>query len=218
VSILIKHEYQIAMASDFSEQVFQVGEVDILELTRPHFQRNSAAIAQPAGTFANRPATSTHLPRGGHGQPATNRDASQPSILLSCSDSPTALTLPASNAQPIGLGHHHRVLPPSAAVATATEAIRWRLQHPPFSTPLLHPLARPYLPASVPSPSRLSCPPLRASSGRPLGSRFVASAAPTMKPPTESRISTVVDVDLGDRSYPIYIGSGLLDEPDLLQR
>jgi 3-dehydroquinate synthase len=39
-----------------------------------------------------------------------------------------------------------------------------------------------------------------------------------MQPPTESRVSTVVDVDLGDRGYPIYIGSGLLDEPDLLQR
>jgi 3-dehydroquinate synthase len=39
-----------------------------------------------------------------------------------------------------------------------------------------------------------------------------------MQPPTESKVSTVVDVDLGDRSYPIYIGSGLLNEPDLLQR
>ncbi|KVH88757.1 3-dehydroquinate synthase AroB, partial [Cynara cardunculus var. scolymus] len=29
---------------------------------------------------------------------------------------------------------------------------------------------------------------------------------------------TIVDVDLGDRSYPIYIGSGLLNQPDLLQR
>lgn len=28
----------------------------------------------------------------------------------------------------------------------------------------------------------------------------------------------MVDVDLGDRSYPIYIGPGLLDEPELLQR
>nr|UIP35187.1 3-dehydroquinate synthase 1 [Leucojum aestivum] len=35
---------------------------------------------------------------------------------------------------------------------------------------------------------------------------------------SDSRISTVVDVDLGNRSYPIYIGSGLLKEPDLLQR
>lgn len=33
-----------------------------------------------------------------------------------------------------------------------------------------------------------------------------------------SRVSTVVDVNLGDRSYPIYIGPGLLDVPDLLQR
>ncbi|KAL6655154.1 hypothetical protein ACP70R_005980 [Stipagrostis hirtigluma subsp. patula] len=68
--------------------------------------------------------------------------------------------------------------------------------------------------ASVPSPSRSSCPPLRASAGR----RLVASAAPTMQPPATSRVSAVVDVDLGDRSYPIYIGPGLLDEPDLLQR
>ncbi|XP_066399843.1 3-dehydroquinate synthase, chloroplastic-like [Miscanthus floridulus] len=72
--------------------------------------------------------------------------------------------------------------------------------------------------ASVPSPSRHSCYSLRASPARRHRSRFVASAAPTMQPPAESRVSTVVDVDLGDRSYPIYIGAGLLDEPDLLQR
>ncbi|CAM6106237.1 unnamed protein product [Calypogeia fissa] len=29
---------------------------------------------------------------------------------------------------------------------------------------------------------------------------------------------TIVDVDLGDRSYPIYIGKGLLNRPELLQR
>ncbi|KAK9097741.1 hypothetical protein Syun_024786 [Stephania yunnanensis] len=33
-----------------------------------------------------------------------------------------------------------------------------------------------------------------------------------------SRVPTIVDVDLGNRSYPIYIGSGLLDQPHLLQR
>lgn len=38
------------------------------------------------------------------------------------------------------------------------------------------------------------------------------------KPGSNSRVPTIVDVDLGNRSYPIYIGSGLLDEPDLLQR
>ncbi|PWA48772.1 3-dehydroquinate synthase AroB [Artemisia annua] len=32
-----------------------------------------------------------------------------------------------------------------------------------------------------------------------------------------SKSSVVVGVDLGDRSYPIYIGSGLLNQPDLLQ-
>ncbi|KAK6152499.1 hypothetical protein DH2020_015134 [Rehmannia glutinosa] len=31
-------------------------------------------------------------------------------------------------------------------------------------------------------------------------------------------VSTVVEVDLGNRSYPIYIGSGLLNQPELLQR
>lgn len=35
---------------------------------------------------------------------------------------------------------------------------------------------------------------------------------------SSSRVSTIVDVDLGNRSYPIYIGSGLLDQPELLQR
>ncbi|KAM0848316.1 hypothetical protein ACQ4PT_054472 [Festuca glaucescens] len=39
-----------------------------------------------------------------------------------------------------------------------------------------------------------------------------------MRPPTVSRVSTVVDVHLSDRSYPIYIGPGILDEPELLQR
>lgn len=39
-------------------------------------------------------------------------------------------------------------------------------------------------------------------------------------PPSSTAPPTVttVDVNLGDRSYPIYIGSGLLDQPDLLQR
>ncbi|XP_060191396.1 3-dehydroquinate synthase, chloroplastic [Lycium barbarum] len=33
-----------------------------------------------------------------------------------------------------------------------------------------------------------------------------------------SETPTVVEVDLGNRSYPIYIGAGILDQPDLLQR
>ncbi|CAL9197745.1 unnamed protein product [Musa hybrid cultivar] len=48
-----------------------------------------------------------------------------------------------------------------------------------------------------------------------------ASASPVMEDASDkagSGVSTVVDVDLGSRSYPIYIGFGLLDEPDLLQR
>ncbi|KAJ3692806.1 hypothetical protein LUZ60_011901 [Juncus effusus] len=47
--------------------------------------------------------------------------------------------------------------------------------------------------------------------------RVEASAAPVMDK-AGSGVSTVVDVDLGNRSYPIYIGPGLLDQPDLLQR
>lgn len=35
---------------------------------------------------------------------------------------------------------------------------------------------------------------------------------------TSSGTPSIVEVDLGNRSYPIYIGSGLLDQPDLLQR
>lgn len=34
----------------------------------------------------------------------------------------------------------------------------------------------------------------------------------------EKALPTIVEVDLGNRSYPIYIGSGLLDQPELLQR
>ncbi|VFQ85806.1 unnamed protein product [Cuscuta campestris] len=32
-----------------------------------------------------------------------------------------------------------------------------------------------------------------------------------------SSVPTVVEVDVGNRSYPIYVGSGLLDRPELLQ-
>ncbi|CAM8989285.1 unnamed protein product [Rhodiola kirilowii] len=38
------------------------------------------------------------------------------------------------------------------------------------------------------------------------------------KSTSETTNPTVVEVDLGNRSYPIYIGSGLLDQPDLLQK
>lgn len=58
------------------------------------------------------------------------------------------------------------------------------------------------------------------SSGDPFGI-CCASSSPVVEKAAEeagSKVSTVVDVDLGNRSYPIYIGSGLLDEPDLLQR
>ncbi|KAL0012047.1 hypothetical protein SO802_007155 [Lithocarpus litseifolius] len=35
---------------------------------------------------------------------------------------------------------------------------------------------------------------------------------------TDSNAPIIVDVDLGNRSYQIYIGSGLLDQPHLLQQ
>ncbi|THF93877.1 3-dehydroquinate synthase, chloroplastic [Camellia sinensis] len=47
-----------------------------------------------------------------------------------------------------------------------------------------------------------------------------SAAQVVAQPPsnTTSTVPTIVDVDLGDRSYPIYIGSGLLDQPHLLQK
>ncbi|KAK4269203.1 hypothetical protein QN277_022391 [Acacia crassicarpa] len=37
-------------------------------------------------------------------------------------------------------------------------------------------------------------------------------------PKVKHGVPTIVEVDLGNWSYPIYIGSGLLDKPELLQR
>ncbi|KAL6528666.1 hypothetical protein OROMI_029311 [Orobanche minor] len=72
---------------------------------------------------------------------------------------------------------------------------------------------------SLPSQNRLSF----ASSNRNLVLMLKATAttASIMTDQTTSSspsISTVVDVDLGNRSYPIYIGSGLLNQTELLQR
>ncbi|CAL9027249.1 unnamed protein product [Prunus brigantina] len=61
---------------------------------------------------------------------------------------------------------------------------------------------------------------LRASRVRST-SRIMASSAQVVdQPPSKTGpvAPTIVDVDLGNRSYPIYIGSGLLDQPELLQR
>ncbi|XP_065856360.1 3-dehydroquinate synthase, chloroplastic [Euphorbia lathyris] len=52
-------------------------------------------------------------------------------------------------------------------------------------------------------------------------SRISASSAQVMDQSVgeaTTKIPTIVEVDLGNRSYPIYIGSGLLDQPELLQR
>ncbi|KAL3696495.1 hypothetical protein R1sor_010571 [Riccia sorocarpa] len=55
--------------------------------------------------------------------------------------------------------------------------------------------------------------------GSSVGMHIRANAAQIMDdvaaPPREEM--TIVDVDLGDRSYPIYIGKGLLNQPELLQ-
>lgn len=48
-----------------------------------------------------------------------------------------------------------------------------------------------------------------------------ASSSQVMDPSApiiEPGVPAIVDVDLGNRSYPIYIGSGLLQKPELLQR
>ena len=46
----------------------------------------------------------------------------------------------------------------------------------------------------------------------------VAGTAVVERPPPAAAPRTTVDVPLGDRSYPIYIGQGLLDQGELLQR
>lgn len=47
-----------------------------------------------------------------------------------------------------------------------------------------------------------------------------ASGAGVMEsaPPATREDPVIVNVDLGDRSYPIYIGAGLLDRSELLQK
>ena len=58
------------------------------------------------------------------------------------------------------------------------------------------------------------------SSASRVRSRICASSAQVMESAakTDFNAPTIVDVDLGNRSYPIYIGSGLLDQPHLLQK
>ncbi|MBA0861396.1 hypothetical protein Goshw_027481 [Gossypium schwendimanii] len=54
-----------------------------------------------------------------------------------------------------------------------------------------------------------------------IGGRICANATRVMDRPVGEKSSgapTIVEVDLGNRSYPIYIGSGLLDQPELLQK
>ncbi|KAI3990958.1 hypothetical protein MKX01_026142 [Papaver californicum] len=48
--------------------------------------------------------------------------------------------------------------------------------------------------------------------------RIISANSSQVMEQSSIRALTIVDVDLGNRSYPIYIGSGLLKQPDLLQR
>ncbi|KAI3451407.1 hypothetical protein Pfo_008072 [Paulownia fortunei] len=99
--------------------------------------------------------------------------------------------------------------------------------HNPNQLTSLHSLLRfPASASSLSSRCRLSFD----SNNRNLTLRLKASAtpaAPVMDQSTSSSSSssssspavpTIVEVDLGNRSYPIYIGSGLLNQPELLQR
>ncbi|KAK6152497.1 hypothetical protein DH2020_015132 [Rehmannia glutinosa] len=81
----------------------------------------------------------------------------------------------------------------------------------------LHSLLR--FPASS-SPLSSRCRLSLDSNNRNLEPRLKVSAALVMEQPTSSSptVPEIVEVDLGNRSYPIYIGSGLLNQPELLQR
>ncbi|KAJ6796348.1 putative 3-dehydroquinate synthase, chloroplastic [Iris pallida] len=94
-----------------------------------------------------------------------------------------------------------------------------------LSPPSLRPSLRPYSARlSPPSPAALFLrPPTTGSSDHRRPLRISARSTPVMDPTLKGgaplpAVPTVVDVDLGNRSYPIYIGSGLLDQPQLLQR
>ncbi|KAM0069389.1 putative 3-dehydroquinate synthase [Helianthus debilis subsp. tardiflorus] len=81
-----------------------------------------------------------------------------------------------------------------------------------------HSLSSPFL-----SETSVRIRPLSLSRSAKLPVRVMATSAATPVKKTSGLnpgavAPTVVDVDLGDRSYPIYIGSGLLNQPDLLQR
>lgn len=82
----------------------------------------------------------------------------------------------------------------------------------------LQPLLRfPASASSIPSRSRLC---FNFSNRNFAVKASAAPAAPVMDQSTSSSpsVPTIVEVDLGNRSYPIYIGSGLLNQPELLQR
>nr|AFK41126.1 unknown [Medicago truncatula] len=71
------------------------------------------------------------------------------------------------------------------------------------------------------SPHSTNLFPKKISLSTPLRSPICASSSQLMDPfsaKIQPGVPTIVNVDLGNRSYPIYIGSGLLNKPELLQR
>ncbi|PKI59896.1 hypothetical protein CRG98_019669, partial [Punica granatum] len=92
---------------------------------------------------------------------------------------------------------------PRLAASSSSDQLVVRLQSPSSVS---------FRPRSELKPARLSV----ASRANRL--RICATAAPVMDKAASPKVPTIVDVDLGDRSYPIYIGSNLLDQPELLQR
>ncbi|XP_055803137.1 3-dehydroquinate synthase, chloroplastic [Solanum dulcamara] len=73
-------------------------------------------------------------------------------------------------------------------------------------------------PASASSPSSTCGLKLKATTRLKVLATSATKVMDQASSKASSQAPTVVEVDLGNRSYPIYIGAGLLDQPDLLQR
>ncbi|KAL3527232.1 hypothetical protein ACH5RR_011888 [Cinchona calisaya] len=85
----------------------------------------------------------------------------------------------------------------------------------------LKPISRDFLVSFPKSGSFSSLGRFELNASRSLRVSAASSATPVVDQSpskTTSGAPTIVEVDLGNRSYPIYIGSGLLDQPELLHR
>lgn len=59
----------------------------------------------------------------------------------------------------------------------------------------------------------------RRTTRNPLSRRMVVAASAAAVAPSQGNVLKTVEVELGDRSYPIYIGNGLLaNKPELLRK